>query len=94
MIKRIVKMEFSPKDSKIFINIFNDNKKNILNFEGCKSIILLQDINNDNIFFTYSFWKSEYSLKKYKESETFKVIWQKIKVLFSNKPLAWSVKEI
>ena len=44
------KMEFSPKDSKIFINIFNDNKKNILNFEGCKSIILLQDINNDNIF--------------------------------------------
>ena len=55
MIKRIVKMEFSPKDSKIFINIFNDNKKNILNFEGCKSIILLQDINNDNIFFTYSF---------------------------------------
>ena len=52
MIKRIVKWNLVPKTVKSLLT-FLMITKNILNFEGCKSIILLQDINNDNIF-TYS----------------------------------------
>ena len=47
-----------------------------------------------NIFFTYSFWSSETALNEYRNSELFKAIWIKTKVLFSAKPEAWSLDKL
>ena len=94
MIKRIVKMEFENEYVNQFKSIFKDNKKIILSFNGCHSVELLNDINNKNIFFTFSIWESEQHLNNYRESETFKSIWFKTKPLFNNKAKAWSVEEI
>ena len=87
-------MEFKSGNINTFIDIFKTNKDKIVNFDGCHSVELLRDVNTQNIFFTYSVWDSERSLKKYRESNTFKEIWSKTKPLFSCKAKAWSLKEI
>ncbi len=94
MIKRIVKMEFHTDKIDDFKQVFSDSKATILSQEGCHSVELLQDINQNNVFFTYSYWDSESMLNQYRETDFFKAVWEKTKKLFNNKPFAWSVEEI
>ena len=94
MLKRIVKLSFEEKHIDTFLENFNINKKNIRNFEGCRLLQLLRDKNNPNIYFSYSYWESEEHLENYRNSDLFKSIWGKTKILFNNKPEAWSVDTI
>jgi len=91
MIIRIVKMVFVPEKVNDFLKVFNASKDKIRTFEGCTNLELLNDIENKNIFFTYSYWQSEGHLNKYRDSQLFKETWSKTKILFSAKPEAWSV---
>ncbi|SKB39659.1 hypothetical protein SAMN05660776_0947 [Salegentibacter holothuriorum] len=90
MIHRIVKMEFDPSKLDEFLANFEENKSKIRAFEGCEKLELLQDKHNTNIFFTYSNWVDEPSLERYRNSELFKGVWAKTKLLFNAKPVAWS----
>jgi len=92
MIKRFVKMTFKSECVEEFKIIFNSSKKHIAAIEGCSHVELLQDINNPTIFFTYSIWENSSFLEAYRNSELFKNVWSKTKVLFADKPEAWSVK--
>jgi quinol monooxygenase YgiN len=94
MIKRIVKMSFKPENCEAFKIIFETNWKKIKGFEGCSHVELLQDINNPEIFFTYSIWESETSLNNYRNSDLFKNVWSATKQLFNQKPEAWSVDQL
>jgi quinol monooxygenase YgiN len=94
MIKRIVKMSFQPDKVEDFKALFEANWQLIKNFEGCSHVELLQDMNNASIFFTYSLWKDEASVENYRQSELFNRVWSATKVLFNDKPQAWSVNEI
>jgi len=91
---RIVKMVFKEENVKEFTKIFSESKKFIEAMQGCKSVKLLNEVNHKNIFFTYSLWDSEEDLNNYRNSEVFKNVWAKTKVLFDAKPQAWSVEEI
>ena len=92
MIKRIVKMEFKVENIDSFKTLFDSNKEKIRAFEGCKHLELWQDVNNKSTFMTYSFWNSESDLENYRHSELFKRVWANTKILFSDKPRAWSVE--
>ena len=94
MIKRIVKMEFKEDKIDNFISLIDKNKNRIANSKGCISLEILQDINNKNIFFTYSCWKKEEDLNNYRESLLFKEVWAQTKTYFNHNPLAWSVSII
>ena len=94
MIKRIVKMTFKTAEIETFKAIFEAKKEKIRNFQGCQHLELWQDINEPNVFFTYSFWENPSDLENYRHSELFKSTWKATKVLFDGKPLAWSVKEL
>ncbi len=94
MIKRIVKMSFAPEKVNDFVEVFKTNWTFIKGFEGCSHVELLQDENSPNIFFTYSLWQSEAHLNTYRDSELFAKVWGKTKVLFNDKPQAWTVKEL
>ena len=61
----------------------------------CESdaIELLQDYNLPNSFSTYSYWQSEEDLNNYRNSEIFNDVWARTKVLFSEKPIAFSLKQ-
>ena len=94
MIKRIVKMSFQPEKIEEFKLIFKNNWQHIKGFEGCTHVELLQDENNPSIFFTYSLWLIEQAVNNYRDSELFAKVWGATKVLFNDKPQAWSVKEV
>jgi quinol monooxygenase YgiN len=92
MITRIVKLTFSPENISAFIAIFNASKNQIRNFEGCKHLALYHDIDKANVYFTYSIWEGPEYLDKYRNSELFKSTWAQTKVLFADKPEAWSIE--
>lgn len=94
MIKRIVKLSFRPEKVEEFTAIFRNNWKSIKGFEGCSHVELLQDQVSPNIFFTYSLWQSQQHLDAYRDSELFARVWGSTKLLFNDKPQAWSVKEL
>lgn len=94
MFVRIVKMSFDASKIETFLNNFNNNKTNIRNFDGCRLLELYQDKNDPSLFFTYSYWESEKHLEHYRNSDLFKNVWAKTKVLFAEKPEAWSVDKL
>jgi heme-degrading monooxygenase HmoA len=73
-----------------FLGVFEATKNAIAGFEGCHGLSLLQDANDKHVFFTYSLWESELHLNKYRFSELFKSTWAQTKILFNDKPHAWS----
>lgn len=92
MIKRFVKMTFKPEHIQDFKTLFNSKKEFIAAVEGCSHVELLQDINNPNVFFTFSVWEDPKYLEAYRQSELFADVWAKTKVLFGDKPEAWSLQ--
>lgn len=94
MFVRIVKMSFDPAMIDTFKGVFNTNKEYIRNFPGCRLLELYQDKNHPNIFFTYSYWNDETDLESYRTSELFKNVWSQTKLLFNDKPQAWSVDKV
>ena len=94
MFVRIVKMSFEPSKVDIFLKNFNNSKEKIRNKSGCRLLELYRDKNEPSIFFTYSYWESEQDLENYRNSDLFKSVWAKTKVLFNDKPVAWSVDKV
>lgn len=94
MIIRIVKMTFVPEKVNDFLNVFNEAKNKILNCKGCKHVELLKDPERPGVLFTYSHWESPEHLEKYRNSELFKTTWANTKILFADKPEAWSLNQV
>ncbi|GAA4807377.1 antibiotic biosynthesis monooxygenase family protein [Litoribaculum gwangyangense] len=94
MLVRIVKMGFYKQNVQSFLLNFNDTKKQIRNFEGCKFLELYRDAHDPTVFFTYSYWENEEALERYRKSELFNTVWSKTKPLFSKPAKAWSVEKL
>jgi quinol monooxygenase YgiN len=94
MLVRIVKMSFKRSKVEEFIENFNQNKQAIRDFKGCDYLELHRDRDHSNVFFTYSYWQSEADLNSYRNSELFKQVWSKTKVLFDAQPQAWSLDRL
>jgi quinol monooxygenase YgiN len=76
-----------------FLKLFAETEEEIRSFPGCEGLILLRDVDNSHVFFTYSSWKSPSDLGFYRASPLFLSIWQKIKPFFSSPANAWSLEE-
>jgi autoinducer 2-degrading protein len=94
MFVRIVKMSFHPEHIDRFLSIFEEKKELIRNSSGCRLLELYRGKQDNNIFFTYSYWEQEEDLEAYRHSELFKETWAQTKVLFNDKPEAWSVDKV
>lgn len=90
MIKRIVKLTFQEKLVPDFMAIFEESKAKIRAFEGNLHLELLQDAAQPNVLFTLSFWENEAALERYRQSELFQKTWARTKLLFADKPAAWT----
>lgn len=90
MLVRIVRIHFHPEHTETFTKLFNEIKQTIRNSPGCLYLELAQDTKEPTIFITCSHWDSEESLNAYRNTDFFKEVWQKTKILFSEKPLAFS----
>lgn len=87
-------MTFAIDKTDEFQEIFNQSKSNILAMPGCLHMELWQDLHDANVFVTHSHWESEEALNAYRNSVLFIGVWAKTKALFSEKPLAFSVKKV
>jgi len=94
MIVRIVQMTFREEAVASFLQLFNERKELIRNFNGCTHLELLRDAHDPTVFFTYSKWDTETSLNHYRFSALFKDTWAQTKILFAAKPQAWSLENI
>jgi len=94
MLVRIVKMGFHPENIETFLADFEEKKEYIRKSPGCRLLELYRGQQDKTIFFTYSYWDSEEDLNNYRNSELFKDVWSRTKVLFNKKPEAWSVDKV
>lgn len=94
MLIRIVKMSFHPENVTEFLNHFESVKEKIRQTPGNQFLELYQDMNNKNIFLTYSFWQSTEHLEAYRMSDLFLNVWEQTKPLFNAKPEAWSLDRL
>ena len=94
MLVRIVKLTFQEDKIADFLNNFNEIKHQIRRFEGNEFLELYQDKQYIRVFFTYSYWKDEAALEKYRKSALFNEVWSYTKTLFADKPEAWSVDKL
>ena len=94
MITRIVKLSIKAENKQKLIALFLNYKNKIILSEGCLSVELLQDKNDENTFFTYSKWENNEALENYRSSELFAIIWPKVKLLFNLKAQAWTVSKL
>lgn len=85
-------MHFQPEKVDEFLANFEASKDHIRSFDGCLGLELLQDRDRPELFFTYSHWRDEEALRTYRRSELFKNTWAKTKILFQDKPEAWSLE--
>jgi heme-degrading monooxygenase HmoA len=92
MIKRLVKLTFQTEKTTDFIAIFEASKHLIRKMNGCQHLELLRDATKPEVFFTLSFWENEDALNAYRDSELFKTTWAKTKILFGDKPQAWTTE--
>ncbi|MEE9373942.1 MAG: antibiotic biosynthesis monooxygenase family protein [Saprospiraceae bacterium] len=93
-LKRLVKLHLKPGKFAEFQDIFEYGKHVVTGSEGCQSVKLLQDDKNPDIAFTFSEWKNEGYLNKYRNSKEFRNYWPKIKFLLSKKTEVWNLSVI
>lgn len=91
MIKRIVKLSFRPEAVAAFEEVFKSTRDRIAAFDGCRKLELHKEQNAPNVYFTVSIWDSEEALNKYRNSALFAETWSRTKILFNDKPEAWSL---
>jgi len=94
MFVRIVKMSFHPENIDQFLANFDRKKEFIRNSPGCRLLELYRGKQDENIFFTYSYWEKEEDLENYRNSDLFKEVWAQTKILFNDRPQAWSVDKV
>jgi len=93
MLIRIVRMTFKEDSVDHFLKIFNEKQDQIKSFNGCIDLELLRDIDHSNVFITKSVWGNVTFLQAYRNSEYFQTIWNEVKPLFSEKPIAFSYEK-
>ncbi len=94
MLKRIVKLTFQEDKTEAFQEIFREKQELIESHKGCRSVQLLRDIENPNVFFTISLWDNEDYLNAYRHSTLFQSTWAVVKTYFDDKPEAWSLRSV
>jgi heme oxygenase (mycobilin-producing) len=94
MIVRIVKMHFKGGHVETFLEIFQQHKKAIRHVNGCTHLELLRDVHNPLSYTTLSHWDNERELEAYRNSELFKDVWGRVKVLFGAPTQAFSLQKM
>ncbi len=94
MLIRIVRMTFQENKLEAFQQIFDNSKAYIRAFPGCQHLELLSDLDSPNIRMTYSVWDGPDALENYRQSELFRTTWAATKVLFADKPIAFSAGQL
>jgi heme-degrading monooxygenase HmoA len=87
-------MHFQPERCGEFETLFKQRQAAIQSFEGCRQVVLWNDIHQPEVYYTYSQWESEEHLNAYRFSPFFKETWELTRAMFSQKAEARSMRQI
>ncbi|MCS7077376.1 MAG: antibiotic biosynthesis monooxygenase [Bacteroidia bacterium] len=91
MLIRIVVLTFHENTVQEFLALFEQHAPQIKKYPGCMHLALYKDIDLYGRFCVHSVWKDKQDLENYRSSDFFKGLWSKMKVLFKEKALAFSL---
>ena len=94
MLIRLVRMTFRDECLPDFHRIFDISKAQIRAFPGCRHLELLRDLDQPAVRLTLSHWESADALDAYRRSGLFRTTWAATKVLFADRPVAFSMETI
>ncbi len=89
MIIRIVKLTFRDDTLQDFFSLWDTARHRVISMPGCR-FVEMYHVKESPVCFTYSIWDSENDLDAYRDSETFKSTWKATKILFGDRPQAWT----
>lgn len=84
-------MHFREEEVLAFLALFEESQAKVASQQGCSHLQLCQDAANPCVYYTISHWAAEEDLNRYRHSELFEGIWSRTKVLFADKPRAYSL---
>lgn len=87
---RLVRMTFRPEARMKFMKHFDASAPKIRAVEGCQRLELWEGRRFPNVCTTFSRWKSEDALERYRQSALFRETWRKVKPLFAAPPVTHS----
>ncbi|GGF18874.1 monooxygenase [Hymenobacter cavernae] len=87
-------MTFRPDAVADFLRIFGASEEKIRQVPGCRHLELWQDVDQPQVYCTYSHWDSVAALDDYRRSALFGEVWPATKALFMAPPLAFSVQQV
>lgn len=87
-------MHFKEENTGQFLEIFQKHKASIRNVPGCTHLELHKDISHPNVYTTLSHWQHDRDLEAYRNSELFQTVWGQVKLLFSDRPQAFSLEKL
>lgn len=91
MLTRIVRLCFKAEHTRAFEQIFDESKDKIRARPGCLHLESGKDARDPRVYYTISHWQDEQALEDYRASKLFEDTWARTKVLFEEKPMAFSI---
>ena len=94
-IQRIVRLHFKEGKEKVFLNEILPKQKHFTrSFQGCNRLELWQDVDNEQIVYSFSLWDSVEDLNNYRYSDQFRAFWKATKQHFKEPAQAFSAQQI
>jgi len=94
MLIRLVRMYFQPPKVDAFLTLYEHARPTILSQSGCRSVVLVRQIDDPAAFATWSVWDGPAALEAYRTSTFFTGFWPDVKALFRKPAEAISFEEV
>ncbi len=91
---RLVRLTFKHDFIESFLELYKSHHDLLVKQAGFHSVILINDLDQPNVFLTLSLWRSKDHLERYRQSEVFSSTWSKIKPWFANPPVVQNLRQI
>lgn len=82
MIIRLVRMRFRPDQVERFLALYEQAHPIIAGQPGCRSVLLVRQLDDPAAFATWSVWDDAAALDAYRRSAFFRGFWPDVKALF------------
>jgi quinol monooxygenase YgiN len=93
MITRIMKLRLKSSANE-FVEYIDSIRDDISKYYGCHNIEVLNDKEDNKIFFIYSIWKNDKVLNKFRNSDFNREFWNTLLGMSEKRPEVWTVENI
>ena len=81
MIVRLVRLKFKPEHIEEFLAFYEQSRETIRHQQGCLTLSMLRETNDEAAFCTWSTWRSGRDLQQYRRSEFFRDFWPRVRAM-------------